>query len=87
MSDTIKRRTAVHEAGHAIVGELLANCDPVHKVTILPRGMALGVTISLPTEERYNRTKAEMEDRISMALAGRAAELNIYGDMDTGAVF
>lgn len=86
MSDTIKRRTAVHEAGHAIVGELLANCDPVHKVTILPRGMALGVTISLPTEERYNRTKAEMEDRISMALAGRAAELNMYGDMDTGAV-
>ncbi|MBC8140284.1 MAG: ATP-dependent metallopeptidase FtsH/Yme1/Tma family protein [Armatimonadetes bacterium] len=86
MSEVVRRRTAVHEAGHAIVGELLANCDPVHKVTILPRGMALGVTISLPTEERYNRTKAEMEDRISMALAGRAAELAVYGDMDTGAV-
>jgi len=86
MSEVVRRRTAVHEAGHAIVGELLANCDPVHKVTILPRGMALGVTISLPSEERYNRTKAEMEDRISMALAGRAAELAIYGDMDTGAV-
>ena len=86
MSDTIKRRTSVHEAGHAIVGELLANCDPIHKVTILPRGMALGVTISLPSEERFNRTKAEMEDRISMALAGRAAERIVYGDMDTGAV-
>ena len=86
MTEAVRRRTALHEAGHAIVGELLVNCDPIHKVTILPRGMALGVTISLPSEERYNRTKAEMEDRIAMALAGRVAELLVYGDMDTGAV-
>jgi ATP-dependent metalloprotease FtsH len=86
MTEAVRRRTALHEAGHAIVGELLANCDPIHKVTILPRGMALGVTISLPNEDRYNRTKAEMEDRIAMALSGRVAELLVYGDMDTGAV-
>jgi cell division protease FtsH len=86
MTDAVKRRTALHEAGHAIVGELLAGANPIHKVTILPRGMALGVTISLPTEDRYNRTKAEMEDTIAMALAGRVAELIAYGDMDTGAM-
>jgi len=86
MTATMLRRTAVHEAGHAIVGELLANCDPVHKVSILPRGMALGVTISLPTEDRYTVTKAELEDKIAMALAGRLAELQVYGELDSGAV-
>jgi len=87
MSEKQRRRTAYHEAGHAIVGELLEDCDPVHKVTIVPRGMALGVTISLPAEDRYNRTKAELEDRIAMGLAGRVAEQIIYGmdSLDTGA--
>jgi cell division protease FtsH len=87
MNEAVRRRTAYHEAGHAIVGEMLPNADPVHKVTIVPRGMALGVTISLPTEDRYNRTKNELEDIIAMALSGRIAEQLIYGEdsMDTGA--
>lgn len=80
-----RRRTAFHEAGHAIVGELLPEADPVNKISILPRGMALGYTISLPTEDRYTRTQSELEAQISVLLAGRAAELLVFGDMDTGA--
>ncbi|WP_309721484.1 ATP-dependent zinc metalloprotease FtsH [Armatimonas sp.] len=88
MTAVAKRRTAVHEAGHALIAELLANANPLHKVTILPRGRALGVTITLPTEDRYNQTKAEMEDMIAMALGGRIAEILAYGQeggLDTGA--
>ena len=85
MTEEVRKRTAYHEAGHAIVGELLPNSDPVHKVSILPRGMALGITISLPTEDRYNMTRSELEDVISMALAGRVSEQLVFGDMDTGA--
>jgi cell division protease FtsH len=85
MTEATRTRTAYHEAGHAIVGELMDNADPVHKVSILPRGMALGYTISLPMEDRYNRTKHELEDTIAMALAGRVAEELVFGDMDTGA--
>jgi cell division protease FtsH len=85
MTEAVRTRTAYHEAGHAIVGEMLENADPVHKVSILPRGMALGYTISLPLEDRYNRTKHELEDTIAMALAGRVAEELVFGDMDTGA--
>ncbi len=85
MADSVRRRTAYHEAGHAIVGELLEHSDPVHKLTIVPRGMALGVTISLPTEDRYNHTKAELEDIICRILAGRVAEEIVYGDISTGA--
>jgi cell division protease FtsH len=85
MTEAVRTRTAYHEAGHAIVGELLESADPVHKVSILPRGMALGYTISLPLEDRYNRTKHELEDTIAMALAGRVAEELVFGDMDTGA--
>ncbi|MBB6050058.1 ATP-dependent zinc metalloprotease FtsH [Armatimonas rosea] len=88
MTTVAKRRTAVHEAGHALIAELLANANPLHKVTILPRGRALGVTITLPTEDRYNQTKAEMEDMIAMALGGRIAEILTYGQdggLDTGA--
>jgi len=80
-----RRRTAYHEAGHAIVGELLPEADPVNKVSILPRGMALGYTISLPTEDRYTRTQSELEATIAVLVAGRAAELLVFGDMDTGA--
>ncbi|HSV74505.1 MAG TPA: ATP-dependent zinc metalloprotease FtsH [Chthonomonadales bacterium] len=85
MTEEVRRRTAYHEAGHAIVGELLPKADPVHKVSILPRGLALGVTVSLPTEDRYNMTKSEMEDVIAMSLGGRVTEELVYGDMDTGA--
>jgi cell division protease FtsH len=85
MTDMMKKRTAYHEAGHAIVGELLANCFPVHKVTILPRGMAMGLTISYPMEDLYSRNKSEMEDDIAMSLAGRIAEMLIYAELDTGA--
>jgi cell division protease FtsH len=88
MTAVAKRRTAVHEAGHALIAELLEHANPLHKVTILPRGRALGVTITLPTEDRYNQTKAEMEDMIAMALGGRIAEILAYGQeggLDTGA--
>lgn len=85
LTPATRRRTAYHEAGHAIVGELLPEADPVNKVSILPRGMALGYTISLPTEDRYTRTQAELEASIAVLLAGRAAELLVFGDMDTGA--
>jgi cell division protease FtsH len=85
MPEKVRRRTAYHEAGHAIVGELLANADPIHKVTIIPRGMALGVTLSLPAEERFSMTKSEMDDRIAWALGGRIAELLIYNELDAGA--
>jgi len=80
-----RRRTAYHEAGHAIVGELLPEAHPVNKVSILPRGMALGYTIAMPTEDRYSQTQGEMEGSIAVLLAGRAAEMIVFGDMDTGA--
>ena len=85
MTEATKKRVAYHEAGHAIVGELLANCSPVHKVTILPRGMALGLTISYPLEDVYTQTKSEMEDDIVMSLGGRVAEMMIFNQLDTGA--
>lgn len=85
LTEAVRKRTAYHEAGHAIVSELLPNADPVSKVSILPRGMALGYTISLPTEDRYNRTKSELEDAIAVFLGGRVAEMLVFGDMDTGA--
>lgn len=86
-SETMRRRTAYHEAGHAIVGELLEHANPTHKITILPRGQALGITWSPPEEDRYTQTKQEMEDSISMALGGRIAEIQIYGEsgLDSGA--
>jgi cell division protease FtsH len=85
LTEAVRTRTAYHEAGHAIVSELLPNADPVTKLSILPRGMALGYMINLPTEDRYNRTKGELDDSIAVALGGRVAELLIFGDMDTGA--
>jgi len=80
-----RRRTAYHEAGHAIVGELLPDAHPVNKVSILPRGMALGYTIAMPVEDRYTQTQAEIEASIAVLLAGRAAEMLVFNDMDTGA--
>lgn len=77
--------TAYHEAGHAIVGEMLEHCDPIHKVTILPRGMALGLTWSLPEIEKYSVSRSELMDDISMALGGLVAEELVFGERWTGA--
>jgi cell division protease FtsH len=85
MSQKEKENTAYHESGHAIVGGLLPKADPVHKVTIIPRGMALGITWSLPDEDRHSRTKNELLASITMALAGRIAEEIKFGDVTTGA--
>jgi len=85
MSPREKERTAHHESGHALVGLSLANADPVHRVSIIPRGVAaLGYTLSLPAEDRYNLTQSELEDRIAVLLGGRAAELLVYGEVSTG---
>jgi cell division protease FtsH len=77
--------TAYHEAGHAVVGHILKNTDPIHKISIISRGMALGVTWSLPEEDRKLVTKSEMEDEIAMSLGGRAAEQLIFNEITTGA--
>ncbi len=81
------RITAYHEAGHALVGHVLEGCDPVHKVTIIPRGRALGVTISLPTEDRYSRSRSGLRDMLAMLLGGRTAEELVFGagNVTTGA--
>jgi cell division protease FtsH len=79
-----KRVTAYHEGGHAVLAAVLPNGDPLHKVTILPMGMALGVTQTLP-EERHSFSKEYIEDRICMALGGRAAEELVFGQRTTGA--
>jgi cell division protease FtsH len=80
-----KRITAYHEAGHALVAHVLPKCDPVHKVSIVARGMAAGYTISLPEEERRMLSKAKLKDDLSYALGGRTAEELIFGDVTTGA--
>ena len=79
-----KRVTAYHEGGHAVLAAVLPNGDPLHKVTILPRGMALGVTQTLP-EERHSFSREYIEDRICMALGGRVAEELVFGQRTTGA--
>ena len=86
MSEKEKAITAFHEAGHALVGHLLPHCDPVHKVSIVARGRALGWTQSLPVEDRYTRTRAELCDRLAMYLGGRAAEALVFQEITTGAV-
>ena len=76
---------AYHEAGHALLGKLLPHTDPPHQVTIIPQGPALGVTISLPTEDRYLISRQEILDRVVQALGGRAAEQLIFGEITSGA--
>jgi cell division protease FtsH len=76
---------AYHEAGHALLAKLLPYADPPHKVTILPRGMALGYVISAPPEDKYNYTRAEILDRITVALGGRVSEEIVFGEITTGA--
>ena len=85
MSEKERLVTAYHEMGHAIVGHVLPNCDPVHKVSIIGRGQALGYTISLPGEDKFLTTRAELADTMAMTLGGRAAEEIIFSEITTGA--
>ncbi|HWW53219.1 MAG TPA: ATP-dependent zinc metalloprotease FtsH, partial [Acidimicrobiales bacterium] len=85
LSDAEKERIAYHEGGHAVLAYVLENADPVHKVTILPTGMALGVTHQLPMEERHIHPRAYIEDALCVRMGGRVAELLVYGDLSTGA--
>jgi len=85
ISDAEKRIIAIHEGGHAVVQRVLPKCDPVNKVTIISRGMALGYTMALPMEDRYLQSKTEFEDKIAGLLGGNAAERLIFGDTTTGA--
>ncbi len=79
------KNTAYHEAGHAILAKLLPESDPVHKVSIIPRGRALGVTMQLPTEDKYSQSRTELENKIVIYFGGRAAELIIFNRYTTGA--
>ncbi len=85
MSEKERLITAYHEMGHAIVGHYLEYADPVHKISVISRGQALGYTISLPQEDRFLTTRAELNDTMAMTLGGRAAEEIIFGEITTGA--
>jgi len=85
LSDEEKRNTAYHEAGHALVAAMTPGTDPLHKVTIIPRGMALGVTLQLPIDDRHSYTKEYLEARLATAMGGRAAEEIIFNHLTTGA--
>jgi cell division protease FtsH len=85
MSDEDRRRTAYHEAGHAVVGMLTAGADPVRKVSIIPRGQSLGVTFSSPDADKYNYDERYLVGKIKVALGGRVAEEVVFGDITTGA--
>jgi cell division protease FtsH len=85
ISDAEKRVTAVHEAGHALLTVLLPGADPIHKVTIIPRGMALGLTQQLPVDEKHNVSRGYLEDEIAILLGGRIAEELTGGNVTTGA--
>jgi cell division protease FtsH len=85
MSAADRRRTAYHEGGHAIVGMLTPGADPVRKISIIPRGLALGVTFSAPDADRFNYSRQELLAKIMVALGGRSAEEVVFGDLTTGA--
>ena len=85
MSEKEKLITAYHEGGHALVAAALPGSDPVHKVTILPRGRALGYTMVLPDEDKYSTTRSEMLDKLAYMMGGRAAEEMVFHDPTTGA--
>ncbi len=85
MPEEERRNTAYHESGHALIGKLLPKCDPVHKVTVIPRGRALGVTMSLPAQDRYSYDSEYMLSQISMLFGGRIAEEVFMHQMTTGA--
>ena len=85
LTDEEKRVTAYHEAGHALMAKLLPGTDPVHKVTIIPRGRALGVTMQLPTEDRHSYSKEYLSDRLAVLMGGRVAEELVFEHITTGA--
>jgi cell division protease FtsH len=85
MSERERAITAYHEMGHAIVGHFLENADPVHKISVISRGQALGYTISLPQEDRFLTTRSELNDTMAMTLGGRAAEEIVFGEITSGA--
>jgi cell division protease FtsH len=85
LNDHERMVVAYHEAGHALVGELLPTVDPVHKISIVPRGRALGYTLNLPDEDRYLKTRDELIDFMTMLLGGRVAEQIVFGSITTGA--
>ena len=85
MSEREKLTIAYHESGHALVGHVLPGTDPIHKVSIVARGRALGWTLALPTEDKYLRTRTELEDSMAMLLGGRTAEELVFGEITTGA--
>jgi cell division protease FtsH len=85
MSEKERLITAYHEMGHAIAGHFLEHSDPVHKISVISRGQALGYTISMPQEDRFLTTRAELEDTMAMTLGGRAAEELVFGEITTGA--
>jgi len=85
MPEEERRNTAYHESGHAVVARLLPRTDPVHKVTIIPRGRALGVTMQLPTEDRYSMDREHILQNIAVLFGGRIAEEIFMGQMTTGA--
>src|SRR5258706_8624065 len=84
ISEAEKLVIAYHEGGHAVVQRILPKCDPVQKVTIIRRGMALGYTMALPTEDRYLQSKSEFEDKIAGLLGGNVSERMVFGDTTTG---
>src|SRR6202790_4829949 len=85
MSEKERLITAYHEMGHALVGHFLEHSDPVHKISVISRGQALGYTISMPQEDRFLTTRAELRDAMAMTLGGRAAEEIVFGEITTGA--
>jgi cell division protease FtsH len=85
LSEHERKVTAYHEMGHALVGHYLPNCDPVHKISIISRGQALGYTISLPSEDKFLTTKSALMDQMAMTLGGRAAEELVFHEVTTGA--
>ena len=85
ITDKEKETTAYHEAGHALVAIMLPNTDPIHKVTIIPRGRALGLTMQLPIEEKHTHSKGYLINRMCILLGGRAAEKLVFDDITTGA--
>ncbi|MEA2227150.1 MAG: cell division protease FtsH, partial [Solirubrobacteraceae bacterium] len=85
MSDADRERTAYHESGHALVGMLTKGADPVRKISIIPRGQALGVTLSTPEADRYGYERDDLVGKIKVALGGRAAEKVVYNELTTGA--
>ena len=86
LTEKEKENTAYHEAGHALLNVVLPHTDPLHKVTIIPRGPALGVTMFLPEQDKFSERKNELLDRLIVTMGGRVAEEVVFGDVTNGAV-